>query len=52
VEHVELMTVIGGVLGIVVDSLMGCWQLEDLRENIGGLAGRDAQGNMEGQDKA
>lgn len=46
------MAVVGGGLGVIEDGLVRDTDIKDVLHNIGGFAGRDGEGHVEGQDKA
>lgn len=45
------MAVVGGRFGVIEDSLVRDRDIKDTLHNIGGFAGRDGEGDVEGQDK-
>jgi hypothetical protein len=50
--EVEVMTVVGGGLGVIEDGLIADGHCEDLAEHLGGFASGQGKGDMEGQDQA
>ena len=46
------MAVVGGGLGVIEHGLIRDGDVEDLLHDIGGFAGGDGEGYVEGQDKA
>jgi len=50
--EVEVMTVVGGCLGVVEDGLIADGHCEDLAQHLGGFASGQGKRDMEGQDQA
>lgn len=46
------MAVVGGGLGVIEDSLVRDTNIKNLLQDISGFAGRDGEGDIEGQDEA
>lgn len=46
------MTVVGGGFGVIEDGLVRDADIKDVLQNIGGFAGRDGEGDVEGEDEA
>lgn len=46
------MAVVGGGLGVIEDGLVRDADIKDILQDIGGFAGRDGEGHVEGQDEA
>lgn len=45
------MAVVGGGFGVIEDSLVRDTDVKDILQDISSLAGRDSEGDVEGQDK-
>ena len=50
--EVEVVTVVGGGLGVVEDSLIAEGHVKDLAQDLGGFTSREGERDMEGQDQA
>ena len=46
------MAVVGGGLGVIEDGLVRDADIKDVLQDISSFAGRDGEGDVEGQDKA
>lgn len=50
--QIEAVAVIGGGLGVIEDGLVRDGDIKDALHDIGGFAGRDGEGDVEGEDEA